>query len=125
MDSRRNISVQSIASLTCLTVALFVLLALAVWLCHQSGYQLSPTGLSRLSVHDSHESGTIYWLIRRLLSRCLFSHRLKTHLFARSFPGYFPDVKLPSWISITPSADLPVVRTTYRPKPVKNSELLD
>ena len=46
-----NTAVQSIASLTCLAVELFVLPALAVWLCRLSSYQKSPTGLSRLSAY--------------------------------------------------------------------------
>jgi len=50
----------SIASLTCLAVELFVLLALTVWLCRLSGCQPLPTRLSWLSVH---ESGTIYRLM--------------------------------------------------------------
>ena len=48
-----------------LAVELFVLLALAVRLCRLSGCQPSPTGLSRLLVH---ESGTIYQLMWSLHS---------------------------------------------------------
>ena len=71
VDSRGSTLFHSIASLTCLTVELFVILApLAVLLCRLSGCQPSSTGLYRLSVL---ESGTIYRLMWRLLSRCLHS----------------------------------------------------
>jgi len=70
VDSRGSTLFHSIASLTCLTVELFVLLALAVWLYLLSSCQQSPTGLFRLSVQGS---GTIYRLMWRLLSRCLHS----------------------------------------------------
>jgi len=76
-----------VADLTGHWIELFVLLPLAIWSCRVSRCQLSPTALSRLSVHGS---GTIYRLMWRLLSHCL--HSASGWKFV-SFAGYFLSVK--------------------------------
>ena len=93
MDSPRNTLVRSIASPTCLVAALFVLPALA----QSSRLVVPPVRLSSVANRAFQVVGPRTWndlpvdvTSAELLST--FRQRLKTHLFSKSFPGYFLDI---------------------------------
>jgi len=81
--SRRNTSVHSTTSPTCLAADLSVLLALTVWQCRQLSWQPSPT--NRAFTWNDMPDG-----VTSAESLSTFRQRLKTHLFAKSFSWLFP-----------------------------------